>query len=157
MAALAVDLHRVELHEVRLLRALHLPVEVRRTSAVGPQLDPVLAQHVEELVAYELAPTVALDALDGEREARQDARLEEVSRRGSRLVGVEREDPHPRAVVDGRELDEALGHLHRVDLDAVAGIGAAVALRLLGPLRTPERFHARVGEDPVDRRGREPG
>ena len=78
MAPLPVDLECVELHQVRLLRPLDLAVEVWATGAVGPQFDPVAAQHVEKLMADEFTAAVALDPLEGEGKARKDARLEEV-------------------------------------------------------------------------------
>jgi len=80
VVALVIDLERVELHEIGLLWALDLAIEMGSTDAVRSPLDLVFVRHVEELMAEELAAPVALDQLDREREAREHPLLEEVSR-----------------------------------------------------------------------------
>ena len=104
---------------------------------------------------------VTLHPLDREREARDHARLEEVGRRGCRLVRVERLHAHPRAVVDRRELARdrrppsscrsAPGHRRSGGCSASAR-SAASGARAVRPLR---RLDRRIGEHAVECRGRE--
>src|ERR1044072_8033618 len=128
---------------------------MRRVRADGAELDGPIHHRSLEGSAEELSAPVSLDALDGKRELFEYMLSEEAHSVLRCAPRVERDDTHPRAIIDGGELEEPRRDFHRVHLHAFAGHIAAVRLWLSGGAPAPQTIHAVTVEHLPDRGSRE--
>ena len=98
----------------------------------------VIAQSILKLFSHELTASVTLDALNGKGELRQEVVLHEVSGVDGAARGVESENPHPSAIINGGELVKAFAYFAGVDLDAISGNRTGVAFESLTAWRRLE-------------------
>jgi len=112
------------------LRALDFAIEMRSTRSVGAELDTILSQSILELSPDELPASVTLDALKGKGKLLEQMMLDKMRGVDGVARGVERQNTHARAIINGGELIEMLAHLAGVNLHSIPWNRAGVALGL---------------------------
>ena len=103
------------------LRAFDLAVEMRCARTVRSELDVIISQSILKLFSNELTASVALDALNGEGELRQEVMFHKMSGVDGTARGVKGQNPHPSAIINGGELIQAFTYFAGVNLHSISG------------------------------------